>query len=550
MFQSKRPGALVLLWLAGACSGGDGGSGGSPCSVTAVSVAASPQSISSGGSSALTATVTSQGSCGGGVSWSAAPPGGTLTPSGLTASFTASTAGTYTVTATSSDDAARSGSATVTVTIAAACGVPNGTVVMHTGSIGADETWAGDNVTHSVPSDINITDTATVTIEPCAIVALGAGASITVRGSGAGGQTAKLVAAGESAERFVSFVRADASQPWGFLRGYNETSAIELRHTTLTGGGDLGGSYHNAAIQMNGPGYGSLPGPLLKVQHVTIDGPVGSGVYLDVNAAFTADSDDLTIKNAPDYPFAVTMMSLGSLPAGTYVGVGNAVEETLIIGPGPNVFADMTVKKRLPVRIAYGSMYVGPPGNEKQAVTLTIEPGVVLRFPPLSGPQPGAMLRFGGNGNDPNNPVGVLVAMGTAADPIVFTSGAATPAAGDWSGIWLDTANGSRLDHVVIEYAGGDNGISSVNCRPLQSGDEAALIVGDFSDQYVPPADFITNSVIAHSAGHGINAIWHNGDYSPNVTGSANGNTIADVAGCAQTLNSLPMPCTMNGCQP
>src|SRR5262249_35006381 len=144
------------------------------------------------------------------------------------------------------------------------------------------------------------------------------------------GQPAKLVAAGDSAQRFVSFVRADAGRPWGFLRGYNENSAIDLRYTMVKGGGDLGGQYRNAAVELNGPGYASLPSPLLRVQHVTIDGPVGSGVYLDANAAFTADSDDLTIQSASDYPFAVTMMSLGSLPAGMYLGTSNAVEETLI----------------------------------------------------------------------------------------------------------------------------------------------------------------------------------------------------------------------------
>ena len=49
--------------------------------------------------------------------------------------------------------------------------------------------------------------------------------------------------------------------------------------------------------------------------------------------------------------------------------------------------------------------------------------------------------------------------------------------AGDWVGLWLDTANGSRLDHVIIEYAGADNGIVSNNCRPKMASDHAALIV-------------------------------------------------------------------------
>jgi hypothetical protein len=210
----------------------------------------------------------------------------------------------------------------------------------------------------------------------------------------------------------------------------------------------------------------------------------------------------------------------------------------------------MTVRKRLPVRIAYGQMRIEAPINQTETVTLTVEPGVIFRFPPLPGPQPGARVIFGSNGNPPSNKVGVLRALGTEAEPIVFTSGAEAPAPGDWVGLWLDTSNGSRLDHVVIEYAGAANGIGSNNCRPMDSGDDAALMIGDFSTQYVPPSDLITNSVIAHSAGHGINASWMNIDYTPNLRASGNRNTFTGVAGCEQTLNGLNGGCTMRGCQP
>ena len=62
-------------------------------------------------------------------------------------------------------------------------------------------------------------------------------------------------------------------------------------------------------------------------------------------------------------------------------------------------------------------------------ITLTLEPGVELRFPPLGPGQPGAQLVFGGNGNSPDNKVGVLLAQGSESDPILFTSGADDPAA-------------------------------------------------------------------------------------------------------------------------
>jgi hypothetical protein len=49
------------------------------------------------------------------VTWSVAPSGGTLTASGLTATFTATTAGSYAVSATSASDPTKSGTVAVTV---------------------------------------------------------------------------------------------------------------------------------------------------------------------------------------------------------------------------------------------------------------------------------------------------------------------------------------------------------------------------------------------------------------------------------------------------
>src|SRR5262249_42221958 len=199
---------------------------------------------------------------------------------GMTASFTAATPGNYTITATSSADATKSGSASVTVNGVVACGTPNGTMVTHSANVGANETWAGDGVTHVVPNNISITGSATVTVQPCAIVALGAGATITVR------DTAKLLSAGTSDTRFVLCKRNDANQPWGILRGFTPTSLIDLRWTLVQGGGAFGGQYNNPAIAVVGEAYGSLPVPVLKVDNVIIDSPQGTGIYLDANAGF------------------------------------------------------------------------------------------------------------------------------------------------------------------------------------------------------------------------------------------------------------------------
>ncbi len=78
--------------------------------------------------------------------------------------------------------------------------------------------------------------------------------------------------------------------------------------------------------------------------------------------------------------------------------------------------------------------------------TLTIEPGVTIKF--YHG-----YLNIGAASGSP----GALVAQGTAAQSIVFTSKQAAPAAGDWYGIRIyNTADDAltRLEHCEVNYAG------------------------------------------------------------------------------------------------
>jgi hypothetical protein len=80
--------------------------------------------------------------------------------------------------------------------------------------------------------------------------------------------------------------------------------------------------------------------------------------------------------------------------------------------------------------------------------TLTIEQGVIMKF------KKDVELTIAYSG------AGHLVAVGTAALPIVMTSSAATPAAGDWAGIrfYGDAMTGNQLSYVTLDYCGRPNG--------------------------------------------------------------------------------------------
>ncbi|MBN2361882.1 MAG: hypothetical protein JXR83_20695, partial [Deltaproteobacteria bacterium] len=76
--------------------------------------------------------------------------------------------------------------------------------------------------------------------------------------------------------------------------------------------------------------------------------------------------------------------------------------------------------------------------------TLTIEPGVEVRLAANNWIAVGTST------------AGKLVAIGTASDPIVFTSSESQPSAGSWVGLVLgaQTLATTALDHVVVRYGG------------------------------------------------------------------------------------------------
>ena len=552
--RTRRPFMAVVLGagvaLLGGCGTSPGGGNnnqndaGSQCSISGVSLAGDAATVAPGTTVNLTASVTqAAGStgCNGGVVWAVNPDRGGLAGNGLTATFSNAQTGIYTVYATSKDDIRKAGSFQVTIQTASnACGTPNGTVVTHSGNINADETWAGNGVTHSVTANVRINAPATVTIQPCAIVSLAQGVGIDVAGDTTGNQTAKLVAAGTDDQTgFVSFVPAVTGKPWGMIRGYNQLSLVDLHHAGLQQAGGTTSFDRYSAIHMVGPGlFVDTPVPVLTVDHVAIDHPVGGGIFLESMAAFDPSSTWVGIVAPQDHPLALHLMAAGSIPQVILQQLpadSTPYNDAYIVPTAPNIIKDTTITGNIPLYLEQSVNVLDTSASPNPlGVTLTMQAGAELRF------KPGANLRmiFGGRGNPPNDPVGRLIALGTATAPIRFTSAAAVPAAGDWAGLQLATSDNSQMAFNIIEYAGGFSGVVSNNCRPVNTSDNAALIIG--GPDYTPPGSVIVSSIIQFSAGHGIDATWENGTPNdPDLAGSGNGNVFNSIAGCKQTFNGL-----------
>lgn len=117
-----------------------------------------------------------------------------------------------------------------------------------------------------------------------------------------------------------------------------------------------------------------------------------------------------------------------------------------------------------------GSPYIINGGVSVAAgVTLTVEPGVVVQ----------------GNSQSTSLAVnGSLSAVGTAAEPITFTS-TSDSGAGQWSAIWFQTGHvASTLKHVHVRYGGG-TGVSTGNGMVHVSGGTLTVEDSVLSDSSV-----------------------------------------------------------------
>ncbi|MCC7072095.1 MAG: hypothetical protein IT383_12275 [Deltaproteobacteria bacterium] len=387
--------------------------------------------------------------------------------------------------------------------------------VEHSETIVADEAWPA--AVHLLTFGVSVRSDATLTIEPCAIIKVRHGYGIDVQVGGT------LLAEG-SPDLPIRFEPEDAEDTWGqiqILQGQSRLSGV-----TLVGGGDLAADPESAALWVRGDSGSHVPQPLVSVRDVTISGAAQVGLRVEANATFTEDSDRLTVTGSASNPVMAGAGSVGSLPAGDYTG--NGIDEVLIMAG--DIEWDMTMHDR---GVPY---HVGRLAGDSLRVMgaaiplLTIEPGVTLRFEPAGSFE---VEHFRGAAPA----TGALVAVGTEGAPITFTSGAVTPAAGDWIGISFGSVPDprNRMEQVRVEFAGGPSGSENYSCEnpaaPSGMSNFNNAGIGIFG---VPASAFITSTTISDSAGDGIERGWLG-----EVVDFGAGNTFVDVAWCQQ---SFPRP--------
>ncbi len=197
-----------------------------------------------------------------------------------------------------------------------------------------------------------------------------------------------------------------------------------------------------------------------------------------------------------------------------------------------------------------GSTYIIEGNLYIDGATLTIQPGAIIKF------KEGAQIEVG------NSSTGsAIIAEGTAAAPILFTSYASTPAAGDWDAIFLEsgTASTTSFKFCTFEYGGGyanydgmidlnEASITIENCIIRNSA--AYGITLDNSSKFVSFA----NNTIMNTTNHVI-GIYPNAVHTikgGNILSSANSSIGIEIKGgtynqAEETWMAQTVPYVING---
>ena len=402
---------------------------------------------------------------------------------------------------------------------AAICVTPGGAGTRHDGeTIATDITWTAAGSPHVITYTPTVSATGTLRIEPCAVVQIQPGYGLAVKG--------RLEALGTAAQPIL-ITAADPAQPFSYVEVLG--GFADLAYVTLSGGGAAGPN-SDAVLDVWGSST-PLRTENARLRHVTISGSMQFGLTLERSGTLTADSTDVTILGANLGPVMVRGSALvGGLCDGNYTG--NGVDEILVIDRDfmseDTTWHDRGVPYRIGDATMNGADFRVGLSSGAALTTWTVEAGATIRV------TPSGRITFS---HATTGTTGTILARGTAARPIVFTSAALAPAPGQWRGLVFDGAPtpGTALDHVEIRYAGGPSQSSSFHCEAGSAGvtsrdeDAALAFFGE------PAGQVLTNALIADSAADAVDLA-----YTGNPVDFLAGNTFTNIARCRLTLPRTP----------
>lgn len=280
-------------------------------------------------------------------------------------------------------------------------------------------------------------------------------------------ETGSMTAVGTASSRIV-FTGATASK--GFWKGLafrsnNPANELTFVDVLFAGSNDNFCCDYFNAVNISAAvliGSNATATSTLKLTNSKIASSANFGLFVFNSGRISGFSSNSFSDNSKA-PVAVPIIEMSKLDsASVYSGAGAVANTVNVVQVNESPSASTTVNQTIVKLDVPYAMMLGDPGTEQEYQgSLTIQPGVRLEFESNSG------LEI--------MPSGSLNAVGTVANPIVFSGRVATK--GYWKGLAFRSNNpANRLERSTIEFAGNNDNF----CCDYFTGSNisAAVVVG------------------------------------------------------------------------
>lgn len=390
--------------------------------------------------------------------------------------------------------------------------LPRGGGTLHAGEVTRAERWRAADSPHLLPYGLAVRAGATLELEPCTLLRVGAGRSVSVEARGG------LVARGEP-QRPIVFDRLEAA-PWAglaVLRGAAPSTA--LRDLELVGAGADAGEVIAASLQVSARG--------LVAQRVSVIGSASRGLWLRAGGSFAVGAA-VTVARATVGAAAVDDVNeVGALPLQPLRD--SETRDVLLTGAEATLRRDAVWGGRNARYAVRSGVRLRVEGADRPRLTLA--PGTTLVFGEDSALEVGVEAP------------GALLAAGTPDEPLTLRG--VDDRAASWLGVTLGTQidlSRSAFRHVRVVSAGAPTGaaVGGCGCDNDVRGDAAMLQVAR-----ADVADIVANVLLQRGFARGVGVAWR-GESAPSGEGLVTSGRVSVAPGavaCPELRPRGARPC-------
>ena len=333
-----------------------------------------------------------------------------------------------------------------------------------TDDITENTTWKS-SCTYYIDQDIDVYNGAILTIEPGTVIKFAEGIELTV--SSGGSSTGNIVAEGTEDNNilFTSQSLNPSRGDWDGIWLYSGCDASKFKYCKIEYAGDYKWYGGSGAITSNNANN-------TAIDYCTFENndDYGVRIYQNLSALSSFTNNEFIDNTSNDlklHAYHVSSIGEGNIFSKDIIVVGGDVDT-----PGDVVWR----KQNAYYIIDNSSVIVGCSAGTK----LIIEAGTSIKFPQAYGID----IAYA------SSRIGMIEAIGTATDPITFTSSEPSPSYGDWTAITFYDGSlvGSEFEYCNFFYGGGYVGAPAMIVFKFEQGSTTS----------------ISNCTFSHSEGYGI----------------------------------------------